>query len=463
MTLLSAAVFALTLGTASAQTKITPAKNGYTPAQDVQLGQEASAQVRKELPLLDDDAVDGYVEDVGRRLVSAIPREFQHPEFRYTFDVINQKEINAFALPGGPMFLNRGMIEASKSEAEMAGVMAHEISHVALRHGTAQATKAQKFEIGALAGQVLGAIVGGTAGSIIAQGSQFGLGTYFLKYGREAEREADLLGAQILARAGYDPRQMANMFRTIEQQSGGARSPEWLSSHPNPGNRFEAINREAAMLRVEGSAPSNGQFTQVKSRLTGMSPALTAQQIAEQQKRGGSQPTGTAGRAVQVEPPSNRYRSYTKGNFLRLSVPENWSEVSAANTSVTYAPQGAYFQAQGGTAFTHGVEVGIANTGTNNLQQGTEGLIQSFAQSNPQLRRAGGYKRENISGRNGLTTTLTNVSEVTGSREVITVSTVQLDNTQILFMIGVAPEQEARNYQNAFANVRKSVQIANAR
>src|SRR4030095_3415341 len=173
---------------------------------------------------------------VGQRLAAAIPPEFRHPEFRFTFDVVNQKEINAFALPGGPMFLNRGMIEAAQSEAEMAGVMAHEISHVALRHGTAQATKGEKFQIGAVAGQVLGAIVGGTAGSVISQGSQIGLGTYFLKYGREYETQADILGAQMMARAGYDPRQMANMFKTIEAQGGG-RQAEWMNSQPKPGNR----------------------------------------------------------------------------------------------------------------------------------------------------------------------------------------------------------------------------------
>ncbi|MBI3050694.1 MAG: M48 family metalloprotease [Acidobacteria bacterium] len=160
--------------------------------------------------------MDDYVEDVGENLVVAIPAEFRHAGFRYSFDVVNQKQINAFALPGGPMFLNRGMIEAARNEAQMAGVMAHEIAHVALRHGTAQATKGQTFQIGAITGQILGAIVGGTAGTVIAQGSQFGLGAYFLKYSREYERQADLLGAQIMARAGYDPREMANMFKIIQ-------------------------------------------------------------------------------------------------------------------------------------------------------------------------------------------------------------------------------------------------------
>ena len=142
-----------------------------------------------------------FVERIGERLVAEIPHDLRQPKFRYTFDVVNLREINAFALPGGPMFLHRGMLEAARTDAEVAGVMAHELSHVVLRHGTAQASKAQKFQLGAVAGQILGSIVGGRTGTVIAQGSQIGLGTYFLKYSREYEREADLLGAQIMARA----------------------------------------------------------------------------------------------------------------------------------------------------------------------------------------------------------------------------------------------------------------------
>ena len=183
--------WSLAVSAASAQTQITTDTNRFTPAQDVQLGLEAAQEVQRELPLMNDDRIDNYVERIGERLAAAIPPQFQHPEFRYTFAVVNQREINAFALPGGPMFLNRGMIEAARSEGEVAGVMAHEISHVALRHGTAQATKAQKFQIGSVAGQVLGAIVGGAAGSVIAQGSQFGLGAYFLVFG------AGLLAARL--------------------------------------------------------------------------------------------------------------------------------------------------------------------------------------------------------------------------------------------------------------------------
>jgi hypothetical protein len=409
--------------------------------------------------MLNDNRVDDYVERVGENLVDAIPAEFRHAGFRYTFDVINQKEINAFALPGGPMFLNRGMIEASRSEAEMAGVMAHEISHVILRHGTAQATKGQKFQIGAVAGQVLGAIVGGAAGSVIAQGTQFGLGAYFLKYSREYERQADLLGAKLMARAGYDPRAMATMFQTI-QGEGGRSGPEWLSSHPDPGNRSAAITREASMLRVQGNADT-GQFSSIKSQLQGMSPAYTAEQIARGQAR--SRPTGTSGRTtrrtVNVEPPSTRFRTFSPSSFLRVSVPANWEQVSTGG-GVTYAPDGGFVQGDGQTAFTHGVEVGVVEGGTGNLQRDTQQLLQNFARSNPELQRAGTTRRVSMGGRQGLSTPLVNTSEATGQREYVNLATAQLRNGDILYVIGVAPQPEADTYERTFQRVRETLQIA---
>src|SRR4029453_15310796 len=264
----SALVTTMTLSP-SAQTRIEPHKNSYSPEQDVELGRQAASEVRRQLPRLNDEVTQQFVEAIGNRLVLATPSELEQPAFRYSFQVVNLKEINAFALPGGPMFLNRGMLDAAKSDGEGVGVMAHGLSRVVLRHGTAQATKGQKFQMGAIAGQVLGAIVGGRTGSVISQGSQFGLGAYFLKYSREYEREADLFGAQLMARAGYDPRQMANIFRTIQQQAG-SRGPEWLSDHPDPGNRYDAINREAASLRVQGAADTDDDFREARSRLAEM-------------------------------------------------------------------------------------------------------------------------------------------------------------------------------------------------
>jgi beta-barrel assembly-enhancing protease len=460
--LFTAVAVTASLTVAAAQTRVVPPNNKYSPADDVKLGQEAAQQVRQELPLMNDDTVDDWVEDVGRRLVGAIPPEMRHPEFRYTFDEVNQKEINAFALPGGPMFLNRGMIEAARSEGEVAGVMAHELSHVVLRHGTAQATKGEKFQIGAIAGQILGAVIGGTAGSVIAQGSQFGLGAYFMKFSREYESQADILGAQIMARAGYDPREMASMFKTIEAEGGGG-GPEWLSSHPNPGNRNAAITKEAQSLRVTNPVRDTGEFRQIQSRLRGMSPAYTAEQIAQMQKQGGVRSTGgstgTSGRqTVRVSAPSAQYRTYQAGNVLRISVPSNWQQVGSDST-VTYAPEGAYFRGQGGgSAFTHGVEVGVTQ-GTGNLQRDTQALLRSLSQSNPDMRQQGSARRDNIGGRNGITVALSNTSEVTGESELIQLSTTQLRDNSLLFLIGVAPQDEANSYANTFARVRQNLQI----
>ena len=234
---------------AHAQTRVVPPANSYTPAQDVEMGRQAAAEARKTLPLMRDDNVTSFVQDIGQRLVGAIPAELRHAEFQYTFEVVNVKEINAFALPGGPMFVNRGMIEAAHTDGEVAGVMAHELSHVLLRHGTAQASKATKYEVGQVAGAVLGAIIGGGWGQVISQGTQFGLGTAFLRFSREYERQADIEGAQIMARAGYDPIDMANMFKTIQKQRE-ADEPQWLSDHPDPGDRSTYIAREAQTLRV---------------------------------------------------------------------------------------------------------------------------------------------------------------------------------------------------------------------
>jgi hypothetical protein len=135
----------------------------------VKLGREAAGQVEQQLPILRDDNITSYVERVGGRLADSIPAELRHPEFHYTFKVVNVREINAFALPGGPMYVNRGMIEAARNEGEVAGVVAHELSHVALRHGTAQATKATKYQIGTIVGAIAGAVVGGLAGKGIAE------------------------------------------------------------------------------------------------------------------------------------------------------------------------------------------------------------------------------------------------------------------------------------------------------
>jgi Zn-dependent protease with chaperone function len=443
------------------QTKIVAPPNKYQVEEDVKAGREAAREVEEQLPILRDDGVDDYVERVGQRLVENIPSEFRHSEFRYSFDVVNVSDLNAFALPGGPMYINRGMLASAKNEGEVAGVLAHEISHVALRHGTAQAGAATKYQVGSILGQIAGAVLGGTLGQVISLGSQFGFGTAFLKYGREYERQADLLGAQIMARAGYDPRDMANMFQTIQSKGGGG-GPEWLSSHPNPGNRYDAINKESAQLRVTNPVRNTADFTQLKARLQRMAPAPTTEQVMKQ--GGGNRRTGQdtgypAGQVGQVEPPSGRYQTYDGGNLFRLAVPSNWRELQG-NNSVTFAPEGGYGEYRGQSVFTHGIQVGMeSGVNAGDLRAATNQFIQGLAQSNPSLGQAGNFSNINVAGRPGLATVLTNVSDVTRQQERIALYTTRLADGSLFFVVGVAPAREFNAYRQIFNRSVQSLQL----
>ena len=309
---LSAAAALVLSATLAAQTAIKPPKNKYKPEDDVKLGREAAAEVRKQMPVIENGQINDYLARIGRELVAQAPPELSHPEFEYSFTAVNLKDINAFALPGGPMFVNRGMVDAATTEGQVAGVMAHELSHVLLRHGTANATKAQNAQLGALAGAIAGAVIGGRVGTAVSQGSQFGLGTWLLKYSREYEKQADLLGAQLMARAGYDPNDLARMFETIEKQAKGG-GPEWLSDHPNPGNRSQYIAQEARSLQVAPNPRNGSDFQEVKQAFAQQPPARSMGELAGRTGSGGGNgsdgtmaSTGTPGQPV--PPPSSRSR-----------------------------------------------------------------------------------------------------------------------------------------------------------
>lgn len=460
--LLAAAIVLMPLA-AFAQTKIIYHANKYKPTDDVKLGRQAAAEAEQQFPLLRDAEVNAYVERIGQRLVASIPPEFQHPEFRYYFKVINARDINAFALPGGPMYVNRGMIEAARSEGEMAGVMAHELSHVALRHGTAQATKATKYQTGAAVAGILGTILGGPG---LGQVAQVPFAAAFLKYSREYETEADILGARIMADAGYDPRDLANMFRTIEQQGGGG-GGGFLSDHPSPANRYARINQEAQYLRVNNPVRDTREFLAVKERLRGYPRAPSMAEIAQNGRRypnqGNDYPNGDrtdypAAPRGRVEYPSSRFRSYTALGVARVSVPDNWTEVSEQE-SVWFAPNGGYGSSNGQAVFTHGVNIGIAQTNSRNLQQATNDFLSGLQQGNGNLRARSGYQRAYVAGRNGLSISLSNTNEATGRPEIVNVFTTQLRNGELMYIIMVAPESDYNNYQSTFQNVLRSVQL----
>jgi hypothetical protein len=444
--LLAALALSCVAGVAAAQTVITAPKNKYTPAQDVQLGQEAAAQADKELPILRDAKTTTYLDRIGRRLLNAAPDRFQHSEFRYTFKVVDAKEINAFALPGGPTYFNRGMFLAAQNEAQAAGVLAHELSHVLLRHGTAQATKATPYQLGSVAGAILGAVVGGRKGEIISQGTQLGIGTAFLRFTREYEKQADLLGTQILARAGYDPREMANMFRIIEQESGGSGgAPEFLSSHPNPGNRYEYVMQEAQTLRVQNAVRDAGEFEEVQARLGASPSPATGQTAADNAGSRDVEPRGN------VPYPSTRYRTYSAKGAFQVSVPDNWRQRPGQN-GATFAPDNGYSEG----SFSHGAEIGIAQTNTTSLRDATEELVSSFSQGNPGL-RSQQQRATSVDGGAAIETALLNQDQ--HGTELVRITTTMSADRTLLYVVTVVPQDEESRYRTAFAQLLRSLRV----
>lgn len=455
------AVFAAALLTAmlpfatAAQTRISLPKNKYKVQDDVKLGNQAARQVEQQMPILNDAQAEAYVSKVGERLVASIPPQFRQPAFNYRFKVVNASDINAFALPGGPMFVNRGMIEAAKNEGEMAGVMAHEISHVALRHATAQQTKQSSVgnTLGTLGLILGGAIVGGQAG---AQAGAIAAAAWQTKYSRDYETQADVLGSQIMADAGYDPRDLANMFQTIARQGSG-RAPEWLSSHPDPGNRFQKINQEASLLNV---APNpikvTRDFERVQSRLRGMPPARTMAQIAQEPGGGqnpGQNPTAGGNYTRNVPFPSARTRAYDGGD-LRLTVPSNWQEFSG-QSSLTFAPDGAY----GNQGITHGAMIGAFRSSGSGVLNASRTYLDQLLRDNQYLSQRNNLTRTTVGGRQAYTATLYGTSPVTNRGELVTIYTVQLRSGDLLTIATVAPEQESARYSTVFRNMIASIQL----
>jgi len=244
--------------------EIRPGFNLFSKEQEVQLGQQAAAEIRGKLQVVDHPEVQNYIRRVGERLASQRPA--RESGFPFSFTVVNDKSINAFALPGGPTFVHSGLLLAADNEAQVAGVLAHEISHVILRHGTNQASKANLLQLPAL-------LAGAATGSnLLAQLTQLGATGFLLKFSRSAESQADALGARIMAEAGYNPIEMARFFEKLEAE-GRSRAPEFLSDHPSPGNRIKAVEEEIRVLPQRSYTAGAGDFSRIKQVVAQLPPA----------------------------------------------------------------------------------------------------------------------------------------------------------------------------------------------
>ncbi|HKV27675.1 MAG TPA: M48 family metallopeptidase, partial [Candidatus Acidoferrales bacterium] len=369
--------------------------SGMNKRQQEQAGLQVMAEVYKQMPVLPDSSqVTRYVQQLGRKLVAVIPQDKSWP---YQFHVIPQKEINAFALPGGPIFINLGTLQAADSEAELAGVMAHEMSHVYMQHS---AKRVGKTSVARSILGILGAILpGNTAGNIARLGIQIGAGTVLMKYSRDDEAQADAVGAIIMYKAGFDPKAMAQFFEKLEQQGGG-NGPQFLSDHPNPGNREAAVESEIQNWPPKNYFGTSPAFASAKQQARGIE-TYTAQQIADGAKQGvwarqnaqngatpssasttdnaGAQSGSIANLSYGQVRPSGQFTQLQHSAFS-ISYPSNWQAADDQNSTVTIAPQGA--ASQGATAY--GVIIGgLQDQNASSIDQAMEDLIQNLQQSNP--------------------------------------------------------------------------------
>ncbi len=352
-------------------------------------GLKAAGEVYKQMPILpDSDPITQYAQQLGKRLQTVIPQQYDWP---YRFHVVQQKEINAFALPGGPIFVNLGTIDYAANEAQLAGVMAHEMAHVYMQHSAKQMSQNQVPNLLAGLGQLLGRMIGGFGGALASIGGQVGGGMLSMKYSRADEAQADAVGAIIMYKAGYDPRQMALFFETLEKQ-GGTGGPQFLSDHPNPGNRYEAVSREVQNWPPEHFLADTVQFTRIRQEAQ-RTRAYTAQEIAQMAKSGQihnagmpedlSGPSTLGSVSLPDVMPSGSFQPLNTQAFS-VERPSNWqARQDPQGGGVTIAPQAGL--SQSGIAYGAMIST-FQPQNAINLDGAVQELVSSLAQQNPGLR-----------------------------------------------------------------------------
>lgn len=431
-----------------------PGFNLFKVEQDIELGRQSAAKISQQVPLLRDERVVNYVRSLGAKLAAKAPGY----NFPYQFAVVASKEINAFALPGGYIFVNAGALVAAKNEGEIAGVIAHEISHIALRHGTNQASKAYLAQAGL---DILRGIAGGTdadLGQIVDAIGGAGANMLFLKFGRTAETQADLEGAHIMVNAGYDPRDMANFFKTLAAQ-GGQRVPQLLSDHPDPGNRVAAINELLPKLKMsQNPTHDTDAFRQVKALLTGSVAPQTRN--ADEPARVGPRNPDDIKAGTRPERPSSSFSDFqTRDGSFALRYPQNWDVLTTDQVNLIFAPKGAYGQREQTIFVTHGLFIGAVSPQSSNLEEANAKFVQEQISVNPDFRIVRAPQAINFGGRRGYATMVAGPSTVTGVVEVDMIHTTATADGQLFYVITMAPEDEWQAYQPAFEEILRSLRL----
>lgn len=443
--------------------------NLFSVQQEIQVGRQNALQVARQYPLLPESSpITQYVQRLGRRLTEQLPQ----PTYPFQFHVIQQKDINAFALPGGPVYVNLGTIQACSNEAQLAGVMAHEISHVYMRHATKQASKE---EMARLPLGVVGAMLGGTAGgNLAALGMQITAGSVFLKYSRDAESQADHVGAQIMYDAGYDPYQLALFFAKLDEESG-SRGSQFFSDHPNPGNRSAAIRTEIAQFPQKQFVTDTPEFDHIH-QLAMQERTYTAQEIKNHQYsqddggRGGpdndndndndnDQPR-RSGRPSQSEPSPN-LQTFTH-NYYTVRYPDNWQVHGDAQSAVTIAPaNGIANSAVASGAIISNFQPESSSAG---LDDQMHQLIGSLRQSNPALRTVGNDEDITVNGVHGKSIDMIGQSPLTDQngqpeRERDWLVALPTHDGSLTYVVFISPDSDFMNMRPTFEQMLRTLHL----
>jgi Zn-dependent protease with chaperone function len=468
-----------------------PGTTGMNKQQQQQLGLQAMGEVYKQMPVLPDSSPETqYIQHLGKKLAGVIPADRSWP---YQFHVIPAADINAFALPGGPIFVNLGTIQAADNEAELAGVLAHEMSHVYMQHSAKQAPKATVAQIIAgLAGAVLPQ---SGLGSLGRMGIQIGAGTMLMKYSRADEAQADSTGAIIMYRAGYNPKSMADFFQKLEQKYGKG-GPQLLSDHPNPGNRQQAIQQEVRNWPQKNYTTNSNEFPGVKQEAM-KAKAYSAQEIAngakagtwEQQNRqnhvvpanlpsSGNQGNGSgagngvssgsgAGKgentkaaeenvAFKEAKPSDHMTRHEGQGFI-IYYPDNWKVAGDADMVIIGPPSP---EAQNGVAY--GVIIGN-QPGSGSLDEATQKLAQGMAQDNPGMKISAEMKNIDVNGTQGRTLELSGKSPLMLNGEPLPerdwLVTLPRPQGGLFYVVFVSPERDFNQLHPTYQKMLDSLQV----
>lgn len=458
-----------------------PGFNLFSVSQDVEIGRRSAVEAEKQLRLLNDRNTNVYLNRIVTRLAAYTPGA----KYSYQIKAVNAAEVNAFALPGGPMYVNRGLLETARSEAELAGVLAHEMSHVALRHGTHQASKAYLAQSGL---GILGGLLGKSAGTsnVVNAIGGVGLNVMFLKFSRDDEYQADLVGAQIMARAGYDPLAMASLFELLrsQQTTNPGKVEQFLSDHPSSADREARIRTQAASLGG-GKTAVIGGFEGVRSRLRGL-PAAGSQQVVAQSSVSPAPDTLVDGQVVpRLDPPSSRFLRFEQpGGLFAIDYPDNWTAYPSG-LAVSMAPEGGVItRSDGRQVLLSGVIVnhyapfaGAQDRWRGNvqrsyvpfedrttppaaLQDATDDLVSTILSSNPYLSaEAGPARPERIDAAPGFSVHLSGLSPVTGEEERVTLHTRGLPDGHVVYALFTFPGRGYDAMQPTFSRMLRTLVV----